>query len=87
MDLSWEAKPRSLFIVSLLFLSLFPFLILPGNNEATASQHRLSIVSETGGVQHCRLYFRGTISVLRCAVEGAFVFVWKNTGHRLPDSK
>ena len=48
MDLSWEAKPISLFIVSLLLLSLFPFLILPGNNEATASQHRLSIVSETG---------------------------------------
>jgi hypothetical protein len=48
MDLNWEAKPNSLFIVSLLLLSLFPFLILPGNNEAIASQHRLSIVSETG---------------------------------------
>lgn len=47
-DLSWEAKPISLFIVSLLFLSLFPFLILPGNNEAIANHHRLSIVSETG---------------------------------------
>lgn len=48
MDLNWEAKPDSLFIVSLVLLSLFPFLILPGNNEAIASQHRLSIVSETG---------------------------------------
>lgn len=48
MDLCFKAKPISLFIVSLLFLYLFPFLILPVNNEAVASQQQLSIISETG---------------------------------------